>query len=164
MQQRLQAMEQANVVVKGPFVRLFGLLSEQQKRRLEAVAKPAQQPREPQRAKKMDVAQLCTSQAGFTSVPTDQISSTLTLTPEQQQELDKLKAASAKASEELGTSCPTAIPDTLDGRLDAAQQRVAALIGAVDTVRPAVRDFYASLTDEQKAALSIQPAPQQNRG
>ena len=164
MQHRLQAMEQANVVIKAPFVRLFGLLSEQQKRRLEAVAKPAQQPREPQRAKKMDVAQLCTSQAGFTNVPTDQISSTLTLTPEQQQELDKLKAASAKASEELGASCPTSIPDTLDARLDAAQQRVAALIGAVDTVRPAVRDFYASLTDEQKAALSIQPAPQQNRG
>ena len=161
MQHRLQAMEQANVVIKAPFVRLFGLLSEQQKRRLEAVSKPAEQP---QRAKKMDVAQLCTGQAGFTNVPTDQISSTLTLTAEQQQELDKLKAASAKASEELGASCPTSMPDTLDARLDAAQQRVAALIGAVDTVRPAVRDFYASLTDEQKAALSIQPAPQQNRG
>ncbi len=157
MQHRLQAMQQANVVIKAPFVRLFGLLSEQQKRRLEAVAKPAQQP---QRAKKMDVTQLCTGQAGFTNVPTDQISNTLTLSPEQQQELDKLKAASAKASEELGTSCPTSMPDTLDARLDAAQQRVAALIGAVDTVRPAVRDFYASLTDEQKAALSIQPAPQ----
>ena len=77
--------------------------------------------------------------------------------------MDKLKAASAQASEELKTSCPTAIPDTLDGRLDAAQQRVAALIGAVGTVRPAVRDFYASLTDEQKAALSIQGAPK-NRG
>jgi hypothetical protein len=162
MQHRLQAMQQANVVIKAPFVRLFGLLSEQQKRRLEAVAKPAAQ--QPQRAKKMDVTQLCTGQAGFTNVPTDQISNTLTLTPEQLQELEKLKAASAKASEELGTSCPTSMPDTLDGRLDAAQQRVAALIGAVDTVRPAVRDFYASLTDEQKAALSIQPAPRQNRG
>ena len=54
-----------------------------------------------------------------------------------------------------------------DGRLDAAQQRVTALITAVDTVRPAVRDFYASLTDEQKAALSIQPGEKQtanNRG
>ena len=167
MQHRLQAMEQANVVIKAPFVRLFGLLSEQQKRRLEAVAKPAaQQPeqQQPRRAKKMDVTQLCTGQACFTNVPTDQISNTLTLSPEQQQELEKLKAASAKASEELGASCPTSMPDTLDARLDAAQQRVAALIGAVDTVRPAVRDFYASLTDEQKAALSIQPAPQQKRG
>ena len=59
----------------------------------------------------------------------------------------------------LKTSCPASTPDTLDARLDAAQQRVAALIGAVGTVRPAVRDFYASLTDEQKAALSIQAAP-----
>ncbi len=50
-----------------------------------------------------------------------------------------------------------------DGRLGAASQRLNALMGAVNTVRPAVRDFYASLTDEQKAALSIQPALQ-NRG
>ena len=162
MQQRLQAMEQANVVVKGPFVHLFTLLSHEQKARLEAVTKPVQKPQQ-ERPKKMDLANLCSSQAGFTSVPADQISSTLTLTSEQQQELDKLKAASAQASEDLKTSCPTAIPDTLDGRLDAAQQRVAALIGAVGTVRPAVRDFYASLTDEQKAALSIQGAPK-NRG
>ena len=53
---------------------------------------------------------------------------------------------------------PAATPGGIEGRLDAAQQRVTALITAIDTVRPAVRDFYASLTDQQKAALSIQPA------
>ena len=99
MQQRLQAMEQANVVVKGPFVHLFGLLSHEQKQRLEAVTEPAEQP-QPASAKKMNVAELCSSQAGFTNLPADQISSTLSLTSEQQQELDKLKAASAQASED----------------------------------------------------------------
>ena len=103
---------------------------------------------------------LCTSQASLTTVPAEQISATLTLTGEQQQALEKLKAASAQASDELKNSCPPSIPDTLEGRLNAAQQRVAALIGAVDTVRPAVTSFYDSLTDEQKATLSIQPAPQ----
>jgi hypothetical protein len=44
----------------------------------------------------------------------------------------------------------------VDGRLDAAQRRVTALIQAVNTIRPAVRDFFASLTDEQKATLNMQ--------
>jgi hypothetical protein len=162
MEHRLQAMEQANVVVKGPFVRLYGLLTDGQKQRLHAVTKPAGKPQLAS-SKGMNVAELCTSQAGFTSVPSEQISSALTLTDVQQQQLDNLKTASAQASEELKNSCPASAPDTLDGRLDAAQQRIAALIGAVGTVRPAVRDFYATLTDEQKAALSIKPATQ-NRG
>ena len=105
----------------------------------------------------------CASQAAFASVPTDQIAATLMLTTEQQQALDQLKAASAKASEDLQSSCPASIPDTLEGRLDAAQQRIAALIGAVNTVRPAVAAFHASLTAAQQAALSIHPAAQ-NRG
>jgi hypothetical protein len=159
MERRLQAMVRANVVVKDPFVHLYGLLTDEQKKRLQAVSKPAPKP-QLANAKNTDVAGLCASQASFTSVPAEQISATLTLTGEQQQALEKLKAASAQASDELKNSCPASIPDTLEGRLNAAQQRVAALVGAVDTVRPAVTTFYASLTDEQKATLSIQPAPQ----
>ena len=113
------------------------------------------------RAKEMTIAELCTSQASFTSVPADQIASAIQLTDAQKQELEKLKEASAKASDNLKAGCPAAIPDNIEGRLDGAQQRVTALITAIDTVRPAVRDFYASLTDEQKAALSIQPGEKQ---
>ena len=47
------------------------------------------------------------------------------------------------------------MPDTIQGRLDAAQKRIKTLSQAIDAVRPAVQDFYASLTDEQKAALVI---------
>lgn len=162
MEQRLQAMQEANAAVKAPFVRLYSLLTEEQKQRLEAISKPASK-QQPPRAQNVNVTGLCSSQAGFTSVPADRIASTIQLTAEQQQELDKLKAASAKASDDLKNSCPASMPGTLDGRLDAAQQRVTALIGAINTVRPEVKDFYASLTDEQKAALSVQPAPQ-NRG
>jgi len=167
MQHRLQAMADANEAVKGPLERLYGLLSDGQKQRLEALAHPNVRRVETARAKDVNISALCTSQAGFTNVPADQIASSIQLTDAQKEELEKLKAASAKASDGLKASCPAAVPDTLDGRLDAAQQRVTALITAVDTVRPAVSDFYASLTDEQKAALSIQPAGKQtanNRG
>ena len=83
---------------------------------------------------------------------------TIDLTGEQRAQLDRLKAVWAKASEELKASCPAATPGTPEARLDAAQQRIEALIAAVDTLRPALRDFYASLTDEQKAELSTQQA------
>lgn len=167
MQRRLEAMSEANETIRGPLVRLYGLFTDGQKERLAALAQSNAKHDKTSRSKDMNVAELCTSQAGFTNVPAEQITSSIELTETQEQELDKVKAASAKASETLKSGCPTTIPNTIDGRLDAAQSRVTALIGAVDTVRPAVRDFYASLTDEQKAALSIQPAEKHatdNRG
>jgi LTXXQ motif family protein len=157
MQGRLKAMEQANATVKGPFLRLYGLLTDEQKRRLAAASKPSS-PEKPARSKTMSVAELCRSQAKFTRVPADQILRTIELTHEQQVHLNKLRAASAKASEELKTSCPPATLRTIEARLDAAQQRLEALIAAIDTLRPAIRDFYASLTDEQKARLNLQQA------
>ncbi len=166
MQRRLQAMADANDVVKGPLERLYGLLSDAQKHRLEALAQPNVKRADSDRAKDVNIGELCTSQAAFTNVPAEQIASTIQLTDAQKEELEKLKTVSAQASDGLKAGCPAAVPDTLDGRLDAAQQRLTALITAVDTVRPAVRDFYATLTDEQKAALSVQPAEMQaaNRG
>ena len=167
MQRRLQAMAEANEVVKGPLEHLYGALSDVQKQRLGTLAHPNVRRVQTARAKDVNISELCTSQAGFTNVPAEHIASSIELTDAQKEELEKLKAASARASDGLKASCPAAVPDTLDGRLDAAQQRVTALITAVDTVRPAVRDFYASLTDEQKAALSIQPGEKQtanNRG
>jgi hypothetical protein len=158
MQRRLQAMGQTNEVVRRPLARLYGLLSDEQKQRLDAVAQ-ANSVRS-RSARHANISELCTSQAGFANVPADQIANTITLNDTQMQKLQRLKAASAKAAESLKSSCPSSIPDTVDGRLDAAQQRMTALIQAVNTVRPAVQDFYASLTDEQKAALSLQSTQQ----
>ena len=157
MQRRLLAMEQAGEAVRGPLLRFYGLLTDDQKRRLNALAASnAQRRSKTVRAGDVNIGALCTSQAEFTNVPTDEIASTVSLDDAQKRQLATLKAASAQASDELKASCPPVIPDSVDGRLDAAQKRVAALIQAVNTIRPAVRDFFASLTDEQKAALSMQ--------
>ena len=160
MERRLQAMADASDVLKAPLVQLYGLLTDAQKHRLAAMAHPSERQRA--HARGADIVKLCTSQAKFTTVPADQIAKTVKLTDAQKEELEKVKTASAKASEDLKSACPAEVPDTLDGRLDAAKQRVTALIGAINTVRPAVSDFYASLTDEQKAALSVQPAAEKH--
>ena len=98
------------------------------------------------------VSGMCSGQAGsLTGLPIDQIDRTIQPTGDQRVGLDALKAASAKVTDILGTSCPTEIPMTAPGRLAAMENRLEAMRRAVETVRAPLETFYGSLTDEQKA-------------
>jgi len=98
------------------------------------------------------VSGMCSGQAGsLTGLPIDQIDRTIQPTDDQRVGLDALKAASAKVTDILGTSCPTEIPMTAPGRLAAMENRLEAMRRAVETVRAPLETFYGSLTDEQKA-------------
>ena len=72
----------------------------------------------------------------------------------QQTALDQLKRASAKAANDLQGSCPTHMGDTPTARLDAMNNRLDAMVRAVQTLRPTLGTFYASLSDEQKAQFN----------
>ncbi len=153
MEQRLEAMLQALTIIRGPLERLYSLLNEAQIERLEnAAAKPDQK----ERSQSLNLTQLCSSESRLTNVPADEIARAITLTDEQQFDLDKLKQASSKAAEELQASCSKQAPRAIEGRLQDAHRRVASLIQAVEIIRPAMDSFYASLSDQQKAALSAQ--------
>jgi hypothetical protein len=76
-------------------------------------------------------------------------------TAEQRPGFDKLKEAAGKAGEIMRGACTTERPMTPTGRLAAAEKRLAALLDAVRTVRPAMDAYYNSLTDEQKARLTL---------
>jgi hypothetical protein len=76
-------------------------------------------------------------------------------TAEQRPAFDKLKDAIAKATETVRAACPTERPITPPGRLAAAEKRLSALLDAVRLVRPAMDEYYGSLSDEQKARLYI---------
>jgi hypothetical protein len=84
-------------------------------------------------------------------------------TAEQRGGFDKLKEAIAKASETMRGACITERPVTPTGRLAAAEKRLAAMLDAVRTVRPALDAYYNSLTDEQKARLTL-AQPHMGRG
>jgi hypothetical protein len=152
VEQRLQAMEKAGDLVRGPLIRLYNLLTNAQRQRLDAVETA-------QNAKGQNIEQLCSSQASFTDVPAREIQSRIRLGSAQKQKLQELNDASAKASGLLRDSCPRAIPQTVEARLDEAQKRVAVLIQAVEEIRPAVSGFFASLTDQQKEALNSEVKP-----
>jgi hypothetical protein len=92
--------------------------------------------------------------AGFTGWRIAQFERGLSLTEEQKTKLEDFKAASAKALDNLVTSCPKEVPLTPAGRLEMMEQRYAALLDATKALRTAFDPLYASLTDEQKARLT----------
>ena len=84
-------------------------------------------------------------------------------TAEQRAGFDKLKEAAGKAGEIMRGACTTERPVTPTGRLAAAERRLAAMLEAVRTVRPALDAYYNSLSDEQKARLTL-AQPHMGRG
>jgi hypothetical protein len=93
----------------------------------------------------------CTGLApGVTNLPIDQIRRTVHPTADQEAALGDLSAASSQASDIVKSSCPSAVPLTPIGRLDAAEQRLQATIKAIQVVRAPLERFYQALSDEQR--------------
>jgi hypothetical protein len=100
-------------------------------------------------------ADLCSGQTpGLTDWPIERIAQTVEPNDAQRAALDELKNVTAKALDILKAACPTALPSTPTGRIEAMHQRLEAMAQAVRTVRPALGKFYESLNDEQKARFS----------
>ena len=74
--------------------------------------------------------------------------------------LDELNDASNRAAGVLNGNCPTDQPLTPPGRLAAMEQRLNAMLEAVNTVQPALAKFYNLLSDEQKARFDRLPPRQ----
>jgi hypothetical protein len=113
-------------------------------------------------------ADLCNGPtAGLTDWPIERIAQTVEPDDAQRAILDELRDATAKALGILKGACPTALPSTPTGRIEAMRQRLEAMLAAVRTVRPVVEKFYQSLNDEQKARFNAlspdNPDQQQQR-
>jgi hypothetical protein len=97
--------------------------------------------------------------SGFAEWRLDRMERTIKPTEAQRAKFDEFKAASNKAAETMRAACPTDVPTTMVGRMEATEKRLDAMLQAVKTVRPAFEAFYATLSDEQKAALNVGPGP-----
>jgi hypothetical protein len=101
------------------------------------------------------IAQSCTDEANeVTGWPIDQIQAAVMPNQQQNALLDDLGNAIVKASDEIRTNCPTSVSFTPTGRLDDMQQRLQALVQAVNFISPPMAKFYDSLSDEQKARFN----------
>ena len=79
---------------------------------------------------------------------------------QQQNALADLKKASEDAASDLQASCPTQMPQTPLARLDAVATRLKAIADAMKFVRPKLENFYALLSDEQRASFNTMGPPQ----
>jgi LTXXQ motif family protein len=101
------------------------------------------------------LAQLCGDDSrAIAGLPIDQIQQVIQPNDAQRAALDDLANASVKAAQDIKAACPTQISLTAPGRLAAMQQRIEAIISAVDTVQPALQKFFDLLNDEQRARLT----------
>jgi hypothetical protein len=151
MQKRIEAMIAAVGTVQPALDKFYGLLNDEQKARLNAIGQD-QHGKSAARKTGGSVAQNCGStQPGVTEWPTAEIDAKLHPTDAQRASLTALADNSAKAADMLKNACQPDDALTPPARLAAVGKRLDVMLQAVKTVRPALDDFYAKLTDEQKA-------------
>jgi len=152
MAKRLDVMLQALDVVRPALAKFYDSLSDEQKARFNGIGRE-----QGGGAQTKDEARLCGSQspAGLTDEAIDRIEQEVRPDDRQGAELDALRDAAAKASDELRNACPAQTPITPVARLDAVAKRVTAMLDAIKMVRPALARFYDSLSDEQKAHFNV---------
>jgi hypothetical protein len=110
------------------------------------------------------LAQMCGDDSrDIAGLPIDRIQQALQLNDAQRAALDELANASVKAAQDIKAACPTQIALTAPARLATMQQRIEAMIAAVETVQPALQKFYDLLTDEQRARLNALAQDQRRR-
>jgi hypothetical protein len=151
MQQRVEAMRSAVTTVQPALDKFYGLLSDEQKAKITGLVAD-QQPA----GSGGDVTsgESCkASPSGATDWPGAPIERDVKPTEAQRGSLTALQDAAAKAANILKSSCPPTDARTPPARLAAVAARLDVMLQAIGTVRPALDNFYNSLTDEQKAAF-----------
>ncbi|MEH2479163.1 putative transcriptional regulator [Nitrobacteraceae bacterium AZCC 2146] len=151
MQQRIEAMIAAVAIVQPALDRFYNLLNDEQKARLNALAED-QRRRSLARSRDRSLAQGCdVAQVTALKWPTEEIDARLRPTETQRASLVALQNASTRAADMLTTSCQSDDAVTPPTRLAIVGKRLDTMLQAVKLVRSALDDFYATLSDEQKA-------------
>ena len=106
---------------------------------------------------------LCADQtAGVTDWRINEIAQIVEPDEAQRAALEELKTAMAKAVDLLKAGCPTDLPSTPTGRIEAMRVRLSGMLEAVRTARAPLAKFYDLLNDEQKARFNALPSGEEN--
>ncbi|MBI5264801.1 MAG: Spy/CpxP family protein refolding chaperone [Bradyrhizobium sp.] len=142
MQRRIEAMIKAQATVQEPLGKLYQLLDDEQKARMNALAHGRRNNAPAQGCRVESSAAL--------QWPADEIESTLRPNDTQRAALEALRRATIRAVEILTYECRPEEATTPLDRLDVVDRRLYAIQHALNLVSSALDDFYATLSDEQK--------------
>ena len=143
-------MRSAVTIVQPALDKFYGLLTDEQKAKITALAADQQPAR---RSDTADNGSCNAAQPDATDWPGALIERKVKPTDAQRASLTALQDATAKAADILKSSCPPTDAITPPARLAAVGTRLDAMLQAIGTVRPALDSFYNTLSDEQKAAF-----------
>jgi len=154
MHQRLQALVDAVNIVSPPLDKFYNSLSDEQKARFNDIAPPAPKQKQGEHNQPGGPSVQAQCDASVMAWPTDQVDRIVQPDDAQRAKLDALQSAASQGADTIKAACPSETPATPPGRLAAVGKRLQAMLQAVETVQPALADFYNSLSDDQKARFN----------
>jgi len=156
MTNRVKATLDAVRIVRPALEQFYNSLNDEQKARFSALGpnvgdRSQQQPQQEANAQ----AERCSEpKSSLTQLPIERIEAVIHPAGEQKEALDRLGTATKSAVERLQAACPDEVPLTPLGRLEAMEKRLDAMLQAAALVQPALDEFYAALSNEQKARFN----------
>jgi hypothetical protein len=156
MTNRISATLEAVRIVRPALEKFYNSLSDEQQARFNALGpnigdRSQQQPQQEANAQ----SDTCGDpKSSLTQLPIERIETVIRPAGAQKEALDRLREATEKAVQGLQAACPDDVPLTPIGRLEAMEKRLEAMLQAAKLVQPALDEFYATLSSEQKARFN----------
>lgn len=151
MTSRVSATLEAVRIVRPALERFYGSLSDEQQARFNALGPNLGGRSQQQQAG----AESCGEpKSGLTQLPIERIDAVVHPAGKQKDALERLGDATKQAVAGLQDACPDEVPLTPVGRLEAMERRLEAMLDAAKLVQPALDEFYATLSSEQKARFN----------
>jgi hypothetical protein len=150
---RLQATLDAVDLVRPALERFYDSLSDEQRARLNVMQSDVGQ-QAGQATPEQQRNACINAKPGLADLPIDRIDEVVQPMDDQEDALSRLSDATQKAVEVIQAACRDSTPLTPVGRIGAMNQRLNAMLTAVETIQPTLEDFYSSLNNEQKARFN----------
>jgi hypothetical protein len=156
MTSRISATLEAVRIVRPALEKFYNSLSDEQQARFNALGPNIgeRSQRQPQREANAQSDTCGEPKSSLTQLPIERIETVIRPAGTQKEVLDRLREATEKAVQGLQAACPDTVPLTPVGRLEAMEKRLEAMMQAANLVQPALDEFYATLSSEQKARFN----------
>lgn len=160
MTNRVSATLEAVKIVRPALEKFYGSLSDEQQARFNGLGPNVDErsQQQPQQQETNAQSESCGDpKSSLTQLPIERIDAVIHPAGKQKEALDRLGDATREAVQALQAACPDEVPMTPVGRLEAMQKRLEAMLEAANRVQPALDEFYATLSSEQKARFNTLP-------
>jgi LTXXQ motif family protein len=153
MTNRISATLEAVHIVRPALEKFYNSLSDEQQARFNTLGPNIGERSQPQL--QQETSGTCGEpKSSLTHLPIERIEAVIRPAGTQKEALDRLSGATEKAVQGLQAACPDNVPLTPVGRLEATEKRLEAMMQAANLMQPALDEFYATLSSEQKARFN----------